>query len=109
MSKSPLLRALEGGRALSDTAVDRLLLSARVESDALKPSVETLFHAWLLSLDGVRFVGHVHAIATNAILCSPYAETFANQRLIPDQVVYCGASSVLIPYVDPGLVLAAGL
>jgi hypothetical protein len=34
------------------------------------------------------------------------AEAFARRRLIPDQIVYCGAESVLVPYVDPGALLA---
>src|SRR5690606_5726256 len=34
---------------------------------------------------------------------------FARERLIPDQVVYCGEASVLVPYVDPGLVLARAI
>src|SRR5690606_22302984 len=78
----------------------------RVNSDALKPSVESLFHAWLLGLPDVRFVGHAHPVAVNQLLCSPGAQQFARKRLFPDQIVYCGAESVLVPYVDPVLVLA---
>ena len=81
-------------------------MDARVDPDALKPSVESLFHAWLLRLPEVRYVGHVHAIAVNQVLCSPDAAHYARERLFPDQIVYCGAESVLVPYVDPGLQLA---
>ena len=102
----PLLAAMEGDIEMDDAAMKRLLLDARVDAEALKPSVESLFHAWLLQEPGVNYVGHTHPIAVNQILCSPRAEDFATQRLFPDQIVYCGAESVLVPYVDPGLTLA---
>lgn len=102
----PLRDALAGDDAIDDEAMRDLLLRARVDPEVLKPSVESLFHAWLLGLEGIAFVGHTHPVAVNQILCSPRAEAFARERLFPDQVVYCGAESVLVPYVDPGLVLA---
>lgn len=91
---------------LSDSEIDQRLMEARVDSSAKKPSVEAMFHAWLLTLDGVDYVGHCHAEAVNQILCSPMARDFAERRMFPDEVVYCGPASVLVPYVDPGLVLA---
>ena len=102
----PLLAALAGGEDLTDQEIERLLLEARTDPDALKPSVESLFHAWLLTLPGIRIIGHVHAIAVNQVLCSPRKRDFAVRRVIPDQVVYCGVESVLVPYVDPGFTLA---
>ncbi|QDV45691.1 short chain dehydrogenase [Stieleria neptunia] len=92
--------------AISDQEIEDRLLGCRVDSTAKKPSVETLFHAYLLSLPGIEFVGHTHSIAVNRILCSPLADRFATQRLFPDEVVCCGAQSVSIPYVDPGLKLS---
>ena len=71
-----------------------------------KPSAEAVFHAWLLSLDEVSFVAHAHPVAINQILCSPQAEPFASQRMFPDQVYRCGATSVYVPYADPGVPLA---
>ncbi len=93
----------------SDTAVDETLLAARVDEKARKPSVEALFHAWLLTLPEVNFVGHTHSIAVNAILCSPRAREFAEKRLFPDEVVCCGSKSVYVPYTDPGLALARAI
>ena len=90
----------------ADDDVEALLLKCRKDPRALKPSVETLFHAWLLKLPGVAFVGHTHPIAVNQLLCSPRAQEFAERRLFPDQIVYCGKESVLIPYVDPGMTLS---
>jgi len=94
---------------MSDVEVNQALLDSRVDSDALKPSVEALFHGYLLTLPEVNFVGHVHAIAVNQILCSPRARDFAQKRIFPDEIVCCGAESVLVPYTDPGLVLAQAI
>ena len=94
---------------MSDQAIEGLLLASRVDPSAKKPSVETLFHAYLLSLEGVHFVGHTHSIAVNQILCSPRASQFATRKLFPDEIVCCGARSVLIPYTDPGLSLSKSI
>ncbi|QDT00885.1 short chain dehydrogenase [Adhaeretor mobilis] len=100
-----ILKSLDGADT-GDEGVESLLLESRANPDALKPSVETLFHSWLLELPGIHFVGHTHPICVNQLLCSPRAEDYAKRRLFPDQIVYCGQESVLIPYVDPGLTLA---
>jgi rhamnose utilization protein RhaD (predicted bifunctional aldolase and dehydrogenase) len=90
----------------TDEEVHHALLDSRIDPQAMKPSVEALFHGYLLSLPDVHFVGHVHAIAVNQILCSPRARDFAEKRIFPDEIVCCGAESVLVPYTDPGLILA---
>ncbi len=94
---------------LSDQQVDETLFVARVESKAKKPSVEAVFHAWLLSLPGVKFVGHTHATSVNQILCSPRAREFGEHRMFPDEVVCCGPASVFVPLTDPGLKLAQAI
>ena len=104
---STLLPLLEGTWADSD--VERLLMESRTDESAAKPSVEGLFHAFLLTLPGISFVGHVHAIAVNQILCSPRAGEFATKRTFPDEIVCCGTESVLIPYTDPGVHLARAI
>ncbi|MCY4672421.1 MAG: class II aldolase/adducin family protein [Bacteroidetes bacterium] len=101
-----LVDAVEDASPMIDEEANKLLLDSRQHSYALKPSVETMFHAWLLTLPGVAYVGHVHARAVSALMCSAHAEKFALHRLVPDQVVYTGPSSVIVPYVDPGIVLA---
>jgi rhamnose utilization protein RhaD (predicted bifunctional aldolase and dehydrogenase) len=68
--------------------------------------VEAVFHAWLLTLPGVKYVGHAHATTVNQILCSPRARDFAVNRMFPDEIVCCSSASVLVPYTDPGLKLA---
>src|SRR5580658_9552578 len=49
----PLLATAE----LSDTDIEQALLNSRVDANAPKPSVEAVFHAYLLTLPGVSVVG----------------------------------------------------
>ena len=93
----------------TDVEVDQALLAARLEPSAKKPSIEALFHAYLLTLPGVRCIGHVHAIAVNQILCSPRAREFAEKRTCPDEIVMCGVESVFVPYAEPGLGLSQAI
>jgi rhamnose utilization protein RhaD (predicted bifunctional aldolase and dehydrogenase) len=95
--------------SLTDEQIDEALLAARVDSKAKKPSLEAVFHAYLSSLPGIKFVGHVHATAVNQVLCSPRAREFAEQRLYPDEIVCCGTASVFVPYTDPGVKLAQAI
>lgn len=101
----PMLSASD----MTDTAIDEALFAARVSEDAKKPSVEAIFHAYLLTLPGVNFVGHTHPIAVNSLLCSKHARTFATRRLFPDEIVCCGVESVFVPYTDPGLKLSQAI
>lgn len=100
-----LLRLLDS-TGLSDADVESVLMKSRVDGKARKPSVESLFHAWFLTLPGIEFVGHAHAPAVNSILCSPRAHEFAEKRIFPDEIVCCDVKSVFVPYTDPGLRLA---
>jgi rhamnose utilization protein RhaD (predicted bifunctional aldolase and dehydrogenase) len=93
--------------SVSEQEIEKILLDSRVRPTALKPSVETFFHAYLLTIPGVNFVGHTHPIPVNQILCSGLGTSFAEERRFPDEVVCCGPVSLLIPYEEPGLALAA--
>jgi len=104
--RSDLLLPMLDETGLSDAEVDSRLLKSRVDASAKKPSVEALFHAWLLTLPEILYVGHTHASAVNAILCSPRAREFASKRIFPDEIVCCDVESVFVPYTDPGLRLA---
>ena len=101
----PLLKA----KSMTDAAIDEALFASRVTADARKPSVEAIFHAYLLTLPGVNFVGHTHPIAVNQLLCSKHARNFARRRTFPDEIVCCGVESVFVPYTDPGLKLAQAM
>jgi rhamnose utilization protein RhaD (predicted bifunctional aldolase and dehydrogenase) len=105
----PGLLALLEKENPGDSDVTAALLKARVDPKAKNPSVEAVFHAWLLTLPGVNFVGHTHPVAVNGILCSQWARTFANRRLFPDEIVCCGEASVFVPYADPGHKLAQAI
>ena len=96
---------------LSDADVEKALLASRVDAAQPKPSVEAVFHAWLLSLPGVDVVGHTHPLAVGQILCAgeSLSRKFAGERRFPDEIVCCGARSVLVPYVDPGTRLAGAI
>jgi rhamnose utilization protein RhaD (predicted bifunctional aldolase and dehydrogenase) len=100
----PLLKA----KAMTDAEVEKALLASRVDSNAPKPSVEAVFHAYFLSLPGIDVVGHTHPVGVNSILCcgDKPSRRFAEERRFPDEIVCCGAKSVLVPYVDPGTILA---
>ena len=104
--RAEILLALLEKSNLSDVEIENSLLESRVHAKAKKPSVEALFHAYLLSLPGIEFVGHTHAAAVNSILCSPRAKEFATERIFPDEIVCCDVESAFIPYTDPGLKLA---
>jgi rhamnose utilization protein RhaD (predicted bifunctional aldolase and dehydrogenase) len=97
--------------AMSDADVEKSLLASRVDPAQPKPSVEALFHAWLLTLPGVDVVGHTHPIAVDQILCAgdDACRRYTDERRFPDEIVCCGARSVLVPYVDPGTPLAQAI
>ena len=137
---APLLDALvtfqETGKPLSDAETGALLTNASTLStkvDKLEwnpanlatrtqspssvapsvkpPSVESLFHAALLQLPGVSFVGHTHVLSINCLLCSDKGWELMCQggRIFPDEVVVCGVAPCCVPYADPGLPLAGAI
>jgi rhamnose utilization protein RhaD (predicted bifunctional aldolase and dehydrogenase) len=105
---APILEALNSKRSYSDKEVAELLLASCVGSADKMPSVETLFHAFLLSLPDIKFIGHTHVTSINGILCSETGWEImqAKGRLFPDEIVVCGEAPCLVPYVDPGITLA---
>ncbi|MDB6068172.1 MAG: aldolase [Pedosphaera sp.] len=107
--KASVLLDLMGQANSTDAEVERALMASRTDEREKKPSVEALFHAWLLTLPGIEFVGHTHAPAVNRLLCSPRAREFAEKRIVPDEIVCCDVESVIVPYTDPGLKLAQAI
>jgi L-fuculose-phosphate aldolase len=65
-------------------------------------SMELGFHLFLIQQDNVNFVSHTHPTNTLKILCTPHIDSFANYRLFPDQVVFNGKKSCIVPYAKPG-------
>jgi rhamnose utilization protein RhaD (predicted bifunctional aldolase and dehydrogenase) len=91
-------------------ALQQAMIDAKVDPDTPgRPSVEVTFHAMLLRGCDVQCIAHTHPVAVNGLLCSTRARQFADHRLFPDEVVLCGPRSVFVPYVDPGLPLAAAI
>jgi rhamnose utilization protein RhaD (predicted bifunctional aldolase and dehydrogenase) len=105
---APLLELLDLPEA-SDEKILSVLQASQVDPKSKRPSTEAVFHAYLLSLPGISWVGHTHPIAVNGLLCSPRANDFADRRSCPDEIVCCGPTSLLLPYVDPGLALARAI
>lgn len=101
------LAILDKGDLNDDQIKNELNAAKADQSNPLLPSIETTFHAFLLSLPGINFVGHTHATAVNALLCSKNAkEIVMGGRLFPDEIVYCGIEPIFMEYHDPGLGLA---
>ncbi len=67
-----------------------------------RPSIETGFHALIYKNTDYKFIAHTHPINTLKILCSDLVEEFASNRLFPDQVVFNGVYSCVVPYATPG-------
>ena len=102
----PLLGAMD--REATDLEAQEALTLSCVTSKSpqARPSVEAFMHAWLLTLPGVHFVGHVHPTAVLALVCSMDASDLCRMRFFPDEVVCCGPVTAWVPYIDPGLPLA---
>ncbi|MBM3459391.1 MAG: class II aldolase, partial [Armatimonadetes bacterium] len=104
--RAPILELLNR-TSVSDDEVRDGMLAARVDPfSTVRPSVETLFHAYFLGLPGIQFVGHTHPTAVNSVLCSQQAQELLAGRLFPDEIVCCGPAPCWVPYVDPGQPLA---
>ncbi len=109
---APVLELL-GSEAGSDEAVTAALTAAAIEPPGMRPSVETMMHAYLLSCrltgdeQGINFVGHTHPTAINALTCSQRGEELAlGGRMTPEEIAFCGPRTCWVPYSDPGLGLA---
>lgn len=71
-----------------------------------RPSVEALLHVVCVLDCGATIAAHTHPESVNALLCTDQAAVLAEQPLFPDQVVVVGRRALLVPYTDPGVVLA---
>lgn len=76
------------------------------EQQGRRPSVEALLHVVLYDQTPARVIAHSHPTAVNGILCSAQPGLLVDGALFPDQIVVLGAAPLLVPYVDPGLLLA---
>jgi ribulose-5-phosphate 4-epimerase/fuculose-1-phosphate aldolase len=79
----------------------------QIDNPDKKGSMELSFHTYLLGFDEVNFVAHTHPRNTLKILCKQSSSMFATERLFPDQVVFNGGQSCLVPYAKPGIELTS--
>jgi len=100
---------LDQGDLTDDQIKEALFAACADPSSKLRPSIETTFHAFLLTLPGVNFVGHTHATAVLALMCSVNAEQIVSGRVCPDEIVYCGIEPVVMEYEDPGVGLGRAI
>ncbi len=94
---------LDQGELTDDEIKGALFAACADPASKLRPSIETTFHSFLLTLPGVNFVGHTHATAILAMMCSTRAEEIVKGRVCPDEIVYCGVEPAYMEYVDPGI------
>lgn len=92
--------------AMDDQAVARALHEVLADRSHRRPSVETFLHALCLHEAGAQWVAHTHAVSVNQILCSRLGAQPFLHHLFPDGIVVCGRHPAVVPYVDPGFVLA---
>lgn len=105
-----ILSLVAGSGAVAEADLARVYQSAKVDQASPKrPSVETVFHAGLLRIDGVNVVAHTHPSAVNMLTCSANWRQVLDGRLFPDEVVVLGEFSVFVPYIDPGVELARAI
>ncbi len=76
-----------------------------IKDERPEASLDASIYAYVFTLEGVRFAAHTQPVEVNQILCSPRARQFSDRRTYHEEVIACGASSVLIPYMDAGLPL----
>ena len=94
---------LDQGDLTDDEIKDALFAVCADPANKLRPSIETTFHSFLLTLPGVSFVGHTHATAILAMMCGRNAEEIIKGRIFPDEIIYCGIEPAYLEYQDPGL------
>lgn len=94
------------GTCLDTLATNDLVLcnndGKQLSNFTKKPSIETSFHAWFYHTFDINYIAHTHPTNTLKILCSSMANKFSIVRLFPDQVVFNGKISCVIPYAHPG-------
>lgn len=93
--------------AVDETRLKQIYQAAKVDQDHPKrPSVETVFHALLLSYEGVNAIAHTHATPVLSLVCTAGWREHLRGRLCPDEAVVMGRDSVFVEYSDPGVELA---
>lgn len=82
------------------------LSASRVNKSDHQPSIETIFHSYLLSLPGIDFVAHTHPTALNIILFSNAAREIMNMPQCDSELLPDPSQPLFIDCPTPGLQLA---
>ena len=85
-----------------DNIVDFDLEGNQLNNFKKRGSMELGFHLYLLSQKNVNYVAHTHPVNVLKILSSNLSNLFSNNRFFPDQVIFNGKKSCLVPYSRPG-------
>jgi rhamnose utilization protein RhaD (predicted bifunctional aldolase and dehydrogenase) len=93
-------------RELDDAGVADGLKNSLVDPKMSKPSVETFLHALCIYEAKAKWIGHTHPVSVMSILCSKEGARPFTRHIYPDEIVGCGEMPAVVPYVDPGLILA---
>ncbi len=99
---------LEKARALIEALEVTPELEAEVLLDPSSPAPDADLTAFaeLFAFDGIRYALHTQPIPVNQIVCSPRARQFSDRRNLPGEIEACGQSSLLVPFMPPGVALA---
>ena len=89
-----------------DEAGPEQIAEAQINPAGPAPGADLFLFAELFALEGVRFALHTQPIPVNQIVCSPRARQFSDRRNLPHEIVACGQSSLLVPFMPPGLPMA---
>lgn len=94
----------------TDEELGEALMAARSSDEGnLRPSIEAVMHALVLTEGEATFAGHTHPTSVNSVLCSDHAEALSAGAIFPDQIVVLGRYPLHVPYADVGLPLAHAL
>src|SRR6202007_1315108 len=102
---APLLELLRADQS-KRPAEEEALLASRLQEDGPMPSADAYLVTDLFELCGSRMIVQVQPVVINQILASPRARQFADRRITLSEVFSCGLATTLVPYADPGTVLA---
>jgi rhamnose utilization protein RhaD (predicted bifunctional aldolase and dehydrogenase) len=91
---------------LLENVSEEALAGVQGGATALNPSLDAILFAYLFSLDETKYAVHLQPVEINQIIGSPRARQYAERRTVAYEVVSRGVSNLLVPYADPGVLLA---
>jgi L-fuculose-phosphate aldolase len=94
------------GSSLKNLKVDELVNfdmgGNQITNHDKRGSMELSFHMYLYKTFDIKYISHTHPTNLLKILVSDKIYKFANKRMFPDQVIFNGKKSCVIPYAKPG-------